>query len=186
VAAAIALQYGHQVTDPVQSPTRGSAARSLTIEELLDEALEATVRTGLADPGQALVAELERRGDDAGWEAAGLCLGLLAARPSWGPDGQRRPEQEVVDSLRRTARTADPATSITMEVLATTRQRGAEKARPIWDRAPAVVRRVALLHLLIMLASLIEFDGMRLSAHQVVRLVRVAIPPSTDWPQLLS
>ncbi|MCC9310078.1 hypothetical protein LN042_23920 [Kitasatospora sp. RB6PN24] len=65
----------------------------------------------------------------------------------------------MVDGLRRTARTADPATSITMKALATTRQLGGEKARPIWDRAPAVVRRVALLHLLIMLASSIDFDG---------------------------
>ncbi|MCC9312229.1 hypothetical protein LN042_35090 [Kitasatospora sp. RB6PN24] len=146
------------------------------VEELLITALQDTVRTEHEGPGQALVAELERRGTEALWEAAQLCLGLLASRPVYGLVGQNGTEH-----LRRVARTADPPTACTLNLLATHRDRGHQAARPIWDQATPAVRTATLHQLLITVASSIGSDGARLSARQTARLIRTAIPSSSSW-----
>lgn len=143
---------------------------------LLEQALDDIVRTGRAEPGQHLLAELERRGEDACWQAVLLLLGLLATRPVYA-----LPEEQGVERLRRVARTADQVTKLVLELMAAHRAAGADTAHAVWDRAPQPVRSVALLQLLIAVSSSIGTEAGCLTPRQTVALVKSAIPPYDSW-----
>ncbi|MQS16302.1 hypothetical protein F7Q99_29820 [Streptomyces kaniharaensis] len=118
--------------------------QNATIEDLVEYALDAPVRTGAPAASRDLAAELSRRGNDALWEAALLLLGLLATRPVYGLG-----EHQGVERLRQVARTADSVTSQVLSTMAVHRTEGVAAARETWQRAPAVAREPALTQLLI-------------------------------------
>ncbi|MFE7300645.1 hypothetical protein [Streptomyces sp. NPDC057579] len=81
------------ITDQSGTGTPAEPGRRPPLEDLVEDAIDATVRTGQPAAGRDLVAKLAHRGAEALWEGALLFLGLLASRPVYGlPEhGGRRP-----------------------------------------------------------------------------------------------
>ncbi|MFF2750609.1 hypothetical protein ACFVVA_34385 [Kitasatospora sp. NPDC058048] len=98
----------------------------MSVEDLVDQAADTAVRTGDPAAIQALLDELDRRGADALWEGALLCLAVLSSRPVYG----RLDEHAGVARLRQAATaTPDPGTSVMLELLAAHRELGVRAAR---------------------------------------------------------
>ncbi|GAA2280270.1 hypothetical protein GCM10010430_77830 [Kitasatospora cystarginea] len=140
----------------------------LPVEDLVYEAADATVRTSAPEHGLLLLAELQRRGDHALWEAALVCLGPLSSRPVYG-----LPEEAGVDRLRQIARTTpDAVTALVLELQARHRSIGTQAAHLVWQEAPADVRHTAMLQLLIMLCWSVGSEHGQLTAAQTVALIK--------------
>ncbi|MEU8516390.1 hypothetical protein AB0C76_33125 [Kitasatospora sp. NPDC048722] len=162
--------------NPRNDVPRAASLKDSTIEELVEIALDATVRTGAPAAGRRLVEELGHRGDDALWNAALLLLGLLAIRPVYGLR-----EHQGVEQLRRVARTADPVTALVLGVQAVHRADGAAAAREAWNQDSAGIRSAALSQLLITTAFVIGSGEEQLGPQQTVRLIKeVVIAPRSQ------
>ncbi|MFB7669156.1 hypothetical protein ACFC1R_35465 [Kitasatospora sp. NPDC056138] len=144
------------------------AMTQLPVEDLVYEVADATVRTGEPEHGQLLLAELERRGDHALWEAALVCLGPLSSRPVYGLS-----EEAGVDRLRQIARsTPDAVTALVLELQARHRSIGRQAAHLVWQEAPADVRHTAMLQLLIMLCWSVGSEHGHLTPAQTASLIK--------------
>ncbi|MDH6711231.1 hypothetical protein P3T27_007984 [Kitasatospora sp. MAA19] len=160
----------HPSPDEAIPGMAGLRPRRPAVEDLVDDALDATVRTGSPAIVRVLLEELADRGDDAFWEAAALLLGLLATRPVYG-----LAEHQGVEHLRQVARTADPITSLVLLLQSVHRADGAAAAHDSWQQAPMELRGPALAQLLISVAYAIGTGDGRLDPQRTVRLIRAVI-----------
>ncbi|MFJ9847310.1 hypothetical protein ACIRYZ_44185 [Kitasatospora sp. NPDC101155] len=160
----------HPSPDEAVSDPAGPHSQNTTVEDVVDDALDATVRTGDPADVRGLLAELAQRDGDALWEAAALLLGLLATQPVYGLG-----EHQGVERLRQVSRTADPVTSLVLSLQAVHRTEGVTAAREVWRQASTTFQGPALAQLLISVACTIGTGDGRLDPQRTVRLIRAAI-----------
>jgi hypothetical protein len=155
------------------------APSHLPVEDLVDQVVDAMVRTREWTAGRLLLDELEHRGEDAVWEAALLLLAVLASGPVYG-----LPERAGVDHLRAVARsTPDPVTALVLELQAEHRDAGQAAAREVWEQADTEVRQAGLLQLLVVVCSAVGSDHGRLTPEQTMALTKELIrsgPPDAS------
>ncbi|MFB7673210.1 hypothetical protein ACFC26_17550 [Kitasatospora purpeofusca] len=148
------------------------SSSGLQVHDLVETAVEDTVDTASPAAGRWLVAELERRGDKALWEAARGLLADLAVRPAYGLPGH-----EAAARLRLAARSAQPDVALVLEMRVAHWDQGEDAVAALWQEAAPELRRVAIMHLLISYCMVRGYGERRLAPEEVVSLVRQTIPP---------
>ncbi|MFH8387159.1 hypothetical protein ACH4E7_40670 [Kitasatospora sp. NPDC018058] len=148
------------------------SSTDLPLHDLLEGTIDDVVATASPDAGRWLVAELERRGAEAMWEAARQLLSPLAERPAYG-----LPEHDAAARLRLTARSAQPDVALVLEMRLTHWEQGEEAVAALWQEAAPELRRIAIMHLLITYCMVHGCGGRRLDPKEVVSLIRQTIPP---------
>jgi hypothetical protein len=123
------------------------------VEDLVDEAVDLTVRSGEVAAGRLLLAALERRGEDAVWEATLVLLAALASRPVYGLS-----ERAGVEHLRAVARSTPAVNALLLEVQAEHRDAGRPAAREVWEQADAAVRWAGVVQLLVVVDLAVGSD----------------------------
>lgn len=142
------------------------------VEALIEEAVEAIVRTPEPAACLALVDDLEQRG--ALWLGMLHLLGPVSGRALFGLD-----EENAARRLAALADTPDRVTGLTYRLWLAFRTTGAAAAREVWEAADPGLRRAAAVQQLVGHCHTIGGEGGRLSARQTARLLRATA--TTTW-----